>query len=175
MCDICSFPKIGSALPCCWSVLCWLLPTRFAYQYTGCSHGQGLVLLPRNICFISWISPCEELLSQRGGTGGLQHRIAPCKLLHISCKVLQLCFEFSSSFCVSFSMGNVYGIGYQWKIYLHFELFCCYPLFTWLTAATSTSVWPYPSGDQFNWNNWFFPWSVSDKLMCDGYKCMELP
>lgn len=116
-----------SALPCSWSVLCWLLPTRFAYQYTGCSHGQGLVLLPRNICFISWISPCEELLSQRGGTGGLQHRIAPCKLLHISFKVLQLCFEFSSLFYVSFSMGNVYGIGYQWKIYLHFELFCCYP------------------------------------------------
>lgn len=32
-------------------------------------------------------------------------------------------------------MGNVYGIGYQWKMHLLFELFYCCLLLKWLIAA----------------------------------------
>lgn len=177
VCGICSFSKIGSALPCCCPVLCWLVPTSFAYPYTGCSQGQGLDLSSSLMTFASSAGSPHMSKSCHKGEGclALQHGAAPCRLLHISCGVLQLCFEFSSWFDVSFSMGNVYGIGYQWKMFLLFELLYCCLVLKWLIAVTSTSVWLYPSGDWFNWNNWSLPWSVRDDLMCDGYKCMEWP
>lgn len=75
---------------------------------------------------------------------------------------------------MNFSVGNVYGTGYQWKMYLVFELFCWCPLLKWLTAVNSTSLWPYPVGDWFNLNNWFLPWSICNELICNGCKCMEL-
>lgn len=99
--------------------------------------------------------------------------------------VLKLVFSFPCSsavvfwiqlwFYVNFSMGNVYGIGYQWKMYLVYELFCWYPLFKWLIAVNSTSLWPYRVGDWFNLNNWFLPWSICNDLICNRYKSVELP
>lgn len=128
-------------------------------------------------CFISCSSLCQEGLFFMGQKLLAGRRDGWTTTWNSETPIIYflLYSEFSCGFTWSFPWGILTGYAITGRCTWFFKLLCWYLLLKWPIAVNSTSLWPYPAGNWFNLNNLFFPWSIWNEFICNGYKCMELP